>query len=216
MFIDIHTHNPDYEENVIKIINIFNETQLINENFQYVSIGLHPWNIKNDNSEHLQYIKKTSLLKQVFAIGEAGLDRAVDIDYKLQKDIFIAQAHIAQNTSKPMIIHAVRSYYDIISNRKLFAVAPPWIIHGFNANEKTAIELVKHNFYLSFGKSLHNKKTEFQILFNKIPPSCILFETDDSGASILSIYEKASQLLKIPLDKLKLLIYRNFQKLLFL
>ena len=212
-FIDIHSHNSSIEKNTIKVVNQFPDVFVLSKIFQYTSVGLHPWYIKDNFKELISSLKTLTQYKQVIAIGEAGLDKAIDTDIELQKSVFIAQAIIAEKISKPMIIHAVKSYYDIIAIRKNFANAPPWIIHGFTGNENIARELVKNNFYLSFGKDLFGDKSHASKVISAIPLANLFLETDDSDRNIKNIYEKAADLLNMSIEKLSTTVSNNFQKL---
>ena len=212
-FIDLHTHNSSAEKDALKVVNLYPETYNLSAAHQYVSIGLHPWHINEDYKQKLLRLKSFAKDKIIIAIGEAGLDKAVDIDIDLQKEVFIAQAIIAEKVNKPMIIHAVRSHNEIITLRKRFVNAPPWIIHGFSGNEKMATELIRNNFYLSFGKDLFNEKSHATKVISKIPIANIFLETDASGLNIVNIYEKAAVLIKTDIKKLCVQINTNFQSL---
>jgi len=212
-FIDLHTHNSSAEENTIKVVNLFPDVSGLSNISKYASIGLHPWYIKDNYIEQLTQLRTTAQNKMIIAIGEAGLDKAVKINFELQKTVFIAQAKIAEELSKPMIIHAVKTYNDVIALRKKITKAPPWIIHGFTGNKNIANELIRNNFCLSFGKDLFNNKSHAPEVFCNSSYDTIFLETDDSGLTIKSIYEKASELLKISTLQLCTQINNNFQKL---
>ena len=46
----------------------------------------------------------------VVAIGEAGLDTLAESPMDLQKEVFLAQANLAEETHKPLIIHCVKAW----------------------------------------------------------------------------------------------------------
>ena len=212
-FIDIHTHNSTVQEDVIKIVNLFPEAQDLSDIQHYASVGLHPWYIKKDFNAQLLLLDNLALNLNIIAIGEAGLDLTIDIDSELQNAIFLAQAAIAETLAKPMIIHAVRTYYDIIAVRKFYSDSPAWIIHGFTGNDQVAKALLKNNFYLSFGKDLFNEKRNASKVITTIPLSNIFLETDDSGFDIRNIYEKAADILNISVEDLCLQLSSNFKRL---
>lgn len=211
IFIDIHTHNIKPQENVIKIVNHFSDAYLVSDKQNLASVGLHPWYIKKDFNKQLTLIDKYAADNNIIAIGEAGLDKAIDIDLELQTAVFIAQAAIADTHIKPMIIHSVKTYNDLIVIRKFYLNSPTWIIHGFSGNIIIAKDLIKHGFYLSFGKDLFNEVSLASKTFSAIPLQYVFLETDNSDLNIETIYAKAAELLNMSVEDLKMQISENFQ-----
>ena len=148
------------------------------------------------------------------AIGECGLDRACDSDFELQREVFIKQIELSEQYHKPMIIHAVRSYPDIISIRKETKSNQPWIIHGFNGNEHSAEQLLRHDgIYLSLGDVLFKNEKRAERLLDIIPLDRLFLETDVAERSIVEVYEKASLLSGVATDILRKDIFDNFVKI---
>ena len=148
------------------------------------------------------------------AIGECGLDRACDSDFELQREVFIKQIELSEQYHKPMIIHAVRSYPDIISIRKETKSNQPWIIHGFNGNEHSAEQLLRHDgIYLSLGDVLFKNEKRAERLLDIIPSDRLFLETDVAERSIVEVYEKASLLSGVATDILRKDIFDNFVKI---
>ena len=148
------------------------------------------------------------------AIGECGLDRACDSDFELQREVFIKQIELSEQYHKPLIIHAVRSYPDIISIRKETKSKQPWIIHGFNGNEHSAEQLLRHDgIYLSLGDVLFKNEKRAELLLDIIPTDRLFLETDVAERSIVEVYEKASLLSGVATDILRKDIFDNFVKI---
>ena len=148
------------------------------------------------------------------AIGECGLDRACDSDFELQREVFIKQIELSEQYHKPLIIHAVRSYPDIISIRKETKSNQPWIIHGFNGNEHSAEQLLRHDgIYLSLGDVLFKNEKRAERLLDIIPLDRLFLETDVAERSIVEVYEKASLLSGVATDILRKDIFDNFVKI---
>ena len=148
------------------------------------------------------------------AIGECGLDRACDSDFELQREVFIKQIELSEQYYKPLIIHAVRSYPDIISIRKETKSNQPWIIHGFNGNEHSAEQLLRHDgIYLSLGDVLFKNEKRAERLLDIIPLDRLFLETDVAERSIVEVYEKASLLSGVATDILRKDIFDNFVKI---
>ena len=148
------------------------------------------------------------------AIGECGLDRACDSDFELQREVFINQIELSEQYHKPLIIHAVRSYPDIISIRKEMKPNQPWIIHGFNGNEHSAEQLLRHDgIYLSLGDVLFKNEKRAERLLDIIPSDRLFLETDVAERSIVEVYEKVSLLSGVATDILRKDIFDNFVKI---
>jgi len=149
--------------------------------------------------------------ERVLAVGEAGLDKSIDTPLSVQKQAFEQQVEIAENVNKPLIIHCVRAYSEILYYRKNSNQNIPWIFHWFNSSVQTANDLIGKNCYLSFGHMLFNENSKAFKSFLSVPPENIFFETDDAGYSIVEIYNQASLLKKMPVEELKKRICTNFK-----
>jgi TatD DNase family protein len=206
LFINIHTHKTNEKD--IFILNV--PTNSIWHNWKYISYGIHPWDIeKNDIESQLEKIKKLCSEKKIVALGEVGLDSAIQTSLEIQKDIFIKQLEIAKQFKLPVIIHCVRAWADLLSIRKSGNYNNPWIIHGFIGNLQTAQQLIQAGCYLSFGIALI-KNAKLQEVFKKLRLRSIFFETDVSELKIEEIYQKASELYDICIEELITIICINF------
>jgi len=206
--INIHTHNKKYNNNCI--INLFpNETNCIEDN-KFYSIGIHPWDVaKVDISKQLEVIEEYSHKKNILAIGEIGLDKYHD-NFELQKKIFLQQIEIANSIDKPIIVHFVKAYSELLEILKTNIIKVPIIIHRYSANKTIAKELIKFGCFLSFGHELFNSKSKVQRVFKQQPLENIFLETDDSEISIEDIYKKASEIKDIEIKLLQESIVYNF------
>ena len=164
--------------------------------------------------QNISQILRFSDSQILIAIGECGLDRACDSDFELQREVFIKQIELSEQYHKPMIIHAVRSYPDIIAIRKETKSNQPWIIHGFNGNEHSAEQLLRHDgIYLSLGDVLFKNEKRAERLLDIIPSDRLFLETDVAERSIVEVYEKASLLSGVATDILRKDIFDNFVKI---
>ncbi len=211
-YVDIHTHNTTEATGVYAIVNVFANSLITNSVNHRISAGLHPWHINDKHPDFLKNLEAATSQPQLVAIGEAGIDKTLQISYDLQKEVFLQQAHIAAKKKLPMIIHAVRTYYDFISLRKQFQTAPPWIIHGFNGNIQQAEALIKSGFFLSFGEAIIRKE-QLKTTLKKLPLKHLFFETDNEAIPIEEIYKVASTTREEPLEVLKAEIFSNFAAL---
>jgi len=146
----------------------------------------------------------------MLAIGEAGLDKICNVDFSLQLKYFEKQIQISEQFKKPLIIHCVKAFNEIIQLKKLFKPRQSWIIHGFNKNEETAQQLMKNDIKLSFGADLLKSK-KLQTLLKGNDFKNIFLETDDRDVSIEKIYIFAAGLKECSLEEFKQQIYGNFK-----
>lgn len=211
-FIDIHTHHSYHKEGVLSMVNYFPEhIKLEDHSDKYISVGLHPWHIDKDSAdENIDLIRTIASLNKVLAIGEIGLDRAVSTPFNIQKEFFAKQIAIAKSLKKPIIIHCVRCFPELLSIKKKVKASTPWLIHGFRNNIQIAEDLLQQNCYISFGEALLFDKN-IQDVFVEIPINQIFLETDESNYSISEIYNKAAQLKSIQLTKLKKNLFENYK-----
>ena len=210
--IDIHTHRLKSEPS-IQILNTFAQDLPLPDNETLYSAGLHPYHLGLVNREVcLHFMELAISNKNMVAIGECGLDRSIATDFAQQEWYFRKQIEIAEKYSKPLIIHCVRAFPEIMRLKKESKSSIPWIIHGFQANRPTTLQLITHNFYFSVGESLLTNQQKIEIL-PLIPTDHLFLETDDRDVSIRTVYTLASQILNIGEEMLSDIILANFKRL---
>src|SRR5665648_61181 len=150
--------------------------------------------------------------ENMLALGECGMDRSIPTDFALQKMYFKEQIHIAEKYHKPLIIHCVRAYSDLMKFKKESKSDIPWIIHAYRGNQETTLSLIKHGFYFSVGEQLLKDESKHPIL-RIIPVERLFLETDNREISIKKIYLLAAQILKIDEEVLTEAIFNNFKTL---
>jgi len=211
MLIDIHRHSGDIGVADIMVRNLYHNQSSETDQDNWFTIGLHPWQIdQGDLLRDLKMVKESARLPRIIAIGECGLDKAIDTPFEVQKEAFRYQLDVALETDKPVIIHCVRAYNEIMEARQEVKHRRPWIIHWFNASLTMAKQLISKGFYLSFGHMLFNEGSKAFKAFPDIPVGNIFFETDDAGYNIREIYEKAAELKKVRMSHLENIIRNNF------
>jgi TatD DNase family protein len=179
---------------------------------QYYSTGLHPWSLNEaPNEEWFSLLEQLAVHPQVLAVGECGLDRSIETPPDQQEAAFIRQVEIAEKYSNPIILHAVRTWYDLIRIKKNRTVNVAWILHGYNGNAETTRQLIRQDFYFSFGTALLKDQEKLNQSLRMIPLDRLFFETDESMVPIESIYIFASAVLKLSITELKETVCENFQ-----
>ncbi len=210
-FINLHTHKFSNLSDVIEVVNQY--PWEFDTNIPNYSIGIHPWFIDESRLEKdLEIIKEKLQLTECLALGECGLDKRIEIPMELQISVFKKQLEIVQQTNKPIVLHCVAAFDEVIAIKKEMKIINPMLIHGFSKNEQVAKSLFENGFYLSFGKYLLRNK-ELEKVFKFAPENQILLETDTIEESIYQVYEKAASIKGISVEEMKTIVFTNFSRI---
>ena len=204
MFVDIHTHIDN--QSVIKIVS---------ENFEEKVLktwGIHPWDVRHFDWSEAEW-KKPLEMTGVVAIGEVGLDKAHKETFDRQIEVFEEMIKISEELRKPVIVHCVRAYSEIIEMRKKTKATMPWVIHGFNSSVETIRQLLKYDIYISLGEVLYRNENQAIKILKDIPVDRLFLETDVSGRDIKNVYAKAASLMGCDIEFLCNKIFENYGRL---
>ena len=125
-FINIHTHQlQKFDKNNIVVLNqtirsdFSNTVSDAEKYFTYRTFGLHPWYLDKKTYE-VELEKLETLLQEnkIIAIGECGLDKLRGPDLDFQISVFEMQLHLAKKYNRPVIIHCVRAFNELIATVK--------------------------------------------------------------------------------------------------
>jgi len=208
LFINTHTHKQIYDAK-IELVNLAPGSS---EKSNYYSYGLHPWYLNKDELDwQLSNLERLANEKRCLAIGECGLDKVCEVDFELQLNAFNEQIRIANLIQKPLIIHCVKAFNELLNCLNHIDNQVPVIIHGFNNNENIAGMLNSQGYYFSFGKALLAYESNASKVIKKTGRKQFFLETDDSDLSIKYVYKKAAEILGIDEEILQQQIKSNFE-----
>lgn len=192
VLVDVHTHNKEGSHPFSVLNTSVSELFANNEFFdgKFISAGIHPWNVHTVDSGTLQTLEKLARKKNVVAIGECGLDKNSSACIKEQDYFFERQVLISENLKKPLIIHCVAAFNEILHYRKKLQPQQNWILHGFRGKPQLALQLLNAGFYLSFGEKFNPES----VAATPIDRLCI--ETDTSLLDIRTIYKEITHIKK--------------------
>lgn len=212
-FLNIHTHDPKLDPKVQSVLSLsVGHDDLSPMENQPVAIGVHPWFINVEAIDvDLERVHDLAKLRQVKMIGECGLDKVKGAPFETQLVVFEKQMWLAKEFRKPLILHCVRAYDELLAMAKRIDPQVAMIIHGFNKSEQLGRQLMEHGFTLSFGKALL-KEDSGAVAIVKGGENFLL-ETDDSEHTIQQIYDAAANIKKMTIDELKALIFANWKTL---
>lgn len=171
---------------------------------QLYSVGIHPWDTAGDLLHEWDLFDKCCFHQQVVAIGEAGLDTLRGAPLEVQIGIFKKHIALAEQVCKPLIVHCVRAWQELITIwRHTAPHRVPLAVHGFRGNANIVRQLTKEGFYLSFGEHFNAQALQ------ATPQELILIENDDSNTDIASIATSAAQALAMSTDRFTKLVNDN-------
>lgn len=139
--------------------------------FCYASIGIHPWFIDSIKSGWEQRMDLFLKNNPFLMIGEIGLDGTKKKKEK-QTEIFLKSLILAKKYQRPVHIHAVKSWNEILFHIKNFQNLT-FLFHRFKGSNEIVQELKKYDVWYS----LNSTKT-----IDYLPKNKILTETDCSSS----------------------------------
>ncbi len=212
-FYNLHTHSATKQKNVVELINQYPHE--FDATIPVYSIGIHPWFIVEERLESDLDILESKLQEtNCLAVGECGLDKRIAIPIELQQLVFEKQLLLAQKYNKPVVLHCVACFDELIATKKKMNITVPMIVHGFSKSEQLAKQLASNGFYISFGKYLL-LNTELESVIKSIPDDKIFLETDTISENIVAVYELAAKYKGISMLQMQELIKHNFHKVFF-
>ena len=209
-YFNLHTHKATQNPNRIELVNQYpNEFE---NSFPYYSIGIHPWYIVEERvTSDLEIIEQQLQDPNCLALGECGLDKRIAIELEMQQFIFEQQLHLAQKYNKPVVIHCVAAYQEVIASSKKLKISIPLLIHGFSKNETVAQSLLNNGFYLSFGKYLVQNPALASV-FQNVPDHQFFLETDTIENGIEEVYALAAQYKNTTVEAIQQQINANIKR----
>ena len=216
MVIDIHTHRTQLTPGTRMITSLHFGDHVPAADMY--SAGLHPWYLKEDKlDEAINWLNQSLKDQTCMAMGEAGLDKICDTNFNLQIRAFEAAVEAAYEAGKPIIVHCVRAYEEVLALKKRFSTRSkqvPWIFHGFNKKPALASQLLQHGAFLSFGTALLREDSPAAASLAICPSDRFFLETDaDDTHTIFDIYSAAAKIKTARPDEIEWEIWNNFSNL---
>ncbi len=213
-FIDIHTHDSGPSSGIFRVeILMAHEAKYpVEQEGIIYAAGIHPWNLTEGNRHMLMaFMNDVAGHPSVIAVGEAGFDKLKGPAMNLQREVFDEQMKIAEQLGKPVVIHCVKAWDELLAAHKRLKPSTNWLVHGFRGKKELALQLISRGMYISiwFEFALRPESAE---LIRSIPRERLFLETDGADIDIRDIYTKVAADLYISPDELKTIIYNNFMR----
>ena len=181
--LDCHTHSHEVGCQAIRSLTYTEWSDDITvEEGQLYSIGFHPWSLPPVGSlvaliDQMQ--SRLSSTPQIVAIGECGVDKVRSNAPLAEQQVWLeAQMRLACQLDRPILLHTVRAWAEMIEMRSQmaqeFAQLPPIVLHGFRARGKVAQMMLSKGFALSFGH-----RYDAEALHLAYEAKALLVETDE-------------------------------------
>ncbi|MDP1726937.1 MAG: TatD family hydrolase [Bacteroidota bacterium] len=210
-FINIHTHFKPLALNEFVIRNAYLFPQKPTNTQCGFSYGIHPWFVSKyswDQTEKtiLQILAEPGLQ----AVGEIGLDKLKPL-WDKQIYFFEKQTLLAQKFNKPVIVHCVKSFYELIPVIK--KINTPFILHGYEGNllQTQALAKMEH-VYFSFGPGQFRNPAKVKATLDFLSPHRIFLETDTHRMPVERVYREALKIVKIKEAAFRQQIQQNYQQ----
>lgn len=212
--IDIHIHDGNPSPGIFLLQSLMAHEEKLPVDLPGIAytIGIHPWFLSEDNREgQFSSVRNLAVHPGIIAIGEAGFDRLRGPSPEIQRKAFEDQIVLSEEINKPVIIHCVRAWDEILYIHKKLRPKMRWMIHGFRGHIGLANQLLSKGMYLSFWFEFV-VRPEASTLLKQLPKDRIFLETDGAEINIHDIYNKVALDLNLTVEELKSNILRNFNE----
>ena len=131
------------------------------------AIGIHPWYVSDLPENTIIDLENLLIQNPEVHIGEIGLDKCKNDFYK-QEEIFILQLELAEKLKRPVHVHCVRAWGEMLPILKGHKDLK-YLFHGFSGDKNVIRFLSDYNAYFSV-----NRDTKIPL----IPSDKLLIESD--------------------------------------
>lgn len=212
-FYDVHTHQIYSEDNddpyhscIFDVYSLeFEVAKELHQRHSF-SCGVHPW-YSEDSETQMTYLTEITSSPRIVAIGETGLDKLKGPSFNVQTPVFKKHIEISEKLEKPVIIHCVKAWEELLKIKKETSPKQPWIIHGYRGKPDLTKRLLNEGFYFSVGENINVESMQL------IPIDRLFCETDEGDITIREVYQQAAQSLNIDMIDLADRVAQNVRKM---
>lgn len=214
---DIHTHqilledtDDPYHSCILDVYPL--EFEVAKETYarHSFSCGIHPW-YSEDSEQQMKYLSEIIDNPRIVAVGESGLDKLKGPSYDIQIPVFKHHVELSETHQKPLIIHCVKAWDEMIRLRQELNPTQPWILHGYRGKPELTKRLVSEGFMFSVGDDINVESMQL------IPIDRLFCETDEDEMDIRLVYQQAAQAVGMDLEafinQIAANVYRVFPSL---
>ena len=150
----------------------------------HLALGLHPYFSNQHTQAHLTVLTAAIERHKPLAIGEIGLDFALDtslegFSIEHQEAWFVAQVKLAQHTQLPLIIHSRKANDRLGQLLRQLNFNQGGIVHGFSGSLQQAEKFTHLGFKIGIGGNLTYERAQaMRRLAQALPLTDMVLETD--------------------------------------
>ena len=141
--------------------------------------------------------------------GVVARQQQFDIIHSHDWLTYPAGIHAKQISGKPLVIHCVKAFNELIELKKKYRPQMPWVVHGFRNNLHIACRLMQENIYFSLGERYQPD------VLRHVPLECLLAETDESTQDIRMVIGRMAETKNVEVSFLCDRIDENARKIFF-
>jgi TatD DNase family protein len=213
-FYDVHTHQIFLEDNddpyhscIFDVSPLEFEVAKESHTRHAFSCGIHPW-YSEDSDTQMAYLNEIASDPRIVAIGETGLDRLKGPSFDVQIPVFKQHIELSEKLGKPVIIHCVKAWEELMQIRRETGPTQPWIIHGYRGKPVLTERLIREGFLFSIGDQINVDSMQL------IPTDALFCETDDEDEmTIRDIYLQTSQAINMDMEEFADRIAENVRRI---
>ena len=145
----------------------------------FAALGLHPHDAGSVGGRQLEELRRLLAHPRAVAVGETGLDYHRDLAPRdRQKRAFQAQAELAAEVGKPLVVHTRAADEDTVSTLRKLCPDVRVVLHCFSSSALLEPAL-EHGWYVSFaGNVTYPKAADLRWAAARVPVDRLLAETD--------------------------------------
>lgn len=194
----------------------------------FAMAGLHPCDVKEDYELVLDEICESIVDRQIYAIGEIGIDLHWDkTTLEIQQIAFKEQIKWAKDLELPIVIHCREAFDEIFAvleeekDEKLRG-----ILHCFTGNLEQAKKAIDLGFDLGIGGVVTYKNSGLDAVLKDIPLAHIVLETDspylapvpfrgkpNESSYLIHVAEKLSDIYGLSLEEIASVTTENSKRI---
>jgi TatD DNase family protein len=198
----------------------------------YWTAGLHPWwcedYYRKESFSNLKNLLESAVShSSCVALGETGMDSIKGGPMELQQESLQIHLQVAQDFSKPVILHTHKAQAEVYQLIKPFIGKVRGVVHAFSGSYEQAMQWTNAGFYLGVGGVItYERANKTREAIKKIPLDFILLETDapsmplageqgkiNTPLHLISIAKCLAELKQESIEKIAEVTRQNTQKL---
>lgn len=122
---DVHTHkiysedsDDPYHSCIFDVYSLeFEVAKELHQRHSF-SCGIHPW-YSEDSETQMAYLTEITSNPRIVAIGETGLDKLKGPSFEVQTPVFKKHIELSEKLGKPVIIHCVKAWEELLKVKKI-------------------------------------------------------------------------------------------------